>query len=345
MFFKLIMYNLSGDNMKKINLVTGASGHLGFTIVKTLKENNEFVRVLLRSDAALEYLERYVDEVFYGDVTNADDVLKACDNVSIVYHSAALITLGREMKVEVHKINVEGTKNIIDACLKNNVKRLVYVSSAHAIDFKNKKEIIREKQYLEAKKVKGNYAKSKAEASNMVIDANSKELETICIMPTAIIGPNAFKDSPFNGFLSMHKRKKMKVYLKGCYNFIDVRDTAEVIYSASTVGNPGNSYIISGTVMTVKEILDFLETKTDIKSPKIKIPLPILRIAAPVIEMGANLMKKRALFNSHTVYTLNSNPNFDNSKAINELGLNVRDVRDSLYEQYIFLNEINKKTE
>ena len=323
-------------------LVTGASGHLGYTICKVLKEQNYKVRVLIRSDSCLSYLSEFVDEVSYGDVTDFDSLVKATSGVERVIHSAGLITIGHEKKKEVYKVNVDGTKNVVEACLLNSVTRLVYVSSAYAVGYKTNSEIIVEKEFYDEKLVHSNYAKSKALSSSYVLGIDQSKLQTVVCMPTGIIGPGAYKGSHLGNFLRLIYKRKMPCSLKGSYNFVDVRDTADAVVNAMLIDKSGESYLIGGENMTVSEILNFLGEKGHVKVPTFECPLFLVRAVAPFVEFGSWIAHKDPLFTGNAVSVLNSNDNFDCSRAKNELGLKIRPVEESLFEQYCFVNNIEQ---
>ena len=328
--------------VKKPILVTGGSGHLGFIICKQLKELGYNTRVLIRSKSCLSYLGPFADEVYYGDVTDLESMKKASYGVDFVIHSAALITIGHEKKKELYKVNVSGTMNVVDACLQNSVKRLVYVSSAYALGFKTKDEILSERDYYDPDLVHSNYAKSKAISSSFVLGVDQSKLQTIVCMPTGIIGPYAYRGSHLGKFLELIHKRKMPCSLKGSYNFVDVRDTASAIINALSAPSSGRSYLIGGENMTIDEILEFIGERAKIKTPKIKCPLFVIRAVAPFIELGGTITHKNPLFTGNAVKVLNGNDHFDCSRAISELNLKNRPARESLYEHYCFVNHLEE---
>ena len=112
-------------------LVTGAAGHLGANLVRALLAQGRSVRALVYRDRrALEGLEL---EIFQGDVSNPASMEEACAGCEIVYHLAVFISLRDEDWPRMKAINVEGTRNVVEACLKQGVRRLVHVSSVHAL--------------------------------------------------------------------------------------------------------------------------------------------------------------------------------------------------------------------
>src|SRR4051812_18105307 len=114
-------------------LVTGATGFLGGWMVRKLLDEGVSVRILQRHSSHLEDLEGLSLEHAEGDVTNAKSLVEASSGVNAVFHLAGLIGYSRAQREAMQKVNVDGTQNVIDACIKNKVDRLVHLSSVVAV--------------------------------------------------------------------------------------------------------------------------------------------------------------------------------------------------------------------
>ena len=114
-------------------LVTGASGFLGAWLVRRLLEEGLDIRILRRSTSKLDELEGLKFESSEGDVTNAQSLVEACRGVDSVFHLAGLIAYSRAQREAMEKVNIEGTRNVIEACLQTGVRRLVHLSSVVAV--------------------------------------------------------------------------------------------------------------------------------------------------------------------------------------------------------------------
>ncbi len=329
---------------KKRYLITGATGHLGAGLLRELRKHDIIIRIIIRSHTCPDYLQDYVDELYYyEDVSTDFKALKeAMKDVDVVIHAAALISILSGRKKKVYQTNVEGVKNVIKACQEAGVKRLVHVASVHALGYKNKKQIIDETCSTNPKYLHGNYAKTKATATNLVLDASSDTFETVVVMPSGIIGPYDYRaGSPFGAFLKFYARGKMPAYLKGEYNFVDVRDVSAAIYEASVRGKRATAYLLSGEVITVKEILDSLQVTSSIPTPKLCVPIFLARLVAPFVELHGRMFHKEPFFTPYSLNTLTSNPNCNNARARQDLGFEVRDVKESLRDQYLFMTELD----
>ena len=115
-------------------LVTGASGHVGNNLVRTLLAEGRNVRVLIHRDSAT--LDKLDVEKIQGDIRDADSLNAAVKGADTVYHLAAMVSIGTSGWDDLHSINTLGTRNITQACLNNGVRRLVHFSSIDAIEQK-----------------------------------------------------------------------------------------------------------------------------------------------------------------------------------------------------------------
>mgnify|MGYP005805704425 CR=1 FL=1 len=125
-------------------VVTGASGHIGNVLVRELIKNGYEVKAFVLENENVEYLKELQIEICYGDVRNIESLEKAFQGAEIVFHLAGIIDIGTTKRKTIYSVNVEGTKNVLQACKKEKVKKLVYTSSVHAIAEKPIGEVITE---------------------------------------------------------------------------------------------------------------------------------------------------------------------------------------------------------
>ena len=330
---------------KKIIVVTGATGHVGVGLLHELKKRNEFVRAVVTKDGKHDYIKNLCNEIVIGDVRDIDCLEKIFKGASVVYHLAGIITIGAENKSLLKSVNIDGTKNVINACKKCGVKRLIYTSSVHAISIIKKGLIMKEQKQYNEKKLIGNYAKSKAIATDMVLKANSKKLETVVCFPSGVIGPYSYKLSNIGQLILDFANKRMPLYFDGAYNYVDVRDVAFGLAQAEILGKPGAGYILANRVMSIKEMLDILEAKTGVKKAKYKLPIWLLKIFAPFAELYYFIFKKKPVFTRYSLYTLSVNAEFSSDKAKKDIKYKTRDLKTSFEDEIDFVLNLkeNKK--
>lgn len=322
--------------------VTGATGHIGCVLVRQLISKSFDITVLVRKESDLTPLKNLNIKYIYGDILDCDALCKGISDADIVFHLAGLIEIGSGNYEKLYKINYVGTKNVADICLKYN-KRLLYMSSVHAIEELPKNEIMHETNSFDSTKIHGNYGKTKALATEYIYKLGTQSnLNCIIVHPSGIIGPYDYRISSLTQMIVTYSRGKMPAYIEGMYNFVDVRDVCDACITAAMSSSNAECYLLTGDQITVPHLMELLNTITGIAKPKLKIPYFLAVIAAPFAELFSRLTRKTLMFTSYSIRTLRSNGNFDNSKAKSELGFNIRPIYETLYDTYIWLKENNK---
>jgi dihydroflavonol-4-reductase len=217
-------------------VVTGASGHVGANLVRKLREKGRRVRVLVHRDRrAFEGLDI---ETATGDILDTWSLVSAFDGAEYVYHLAVHISISKRDAAEAARLNREGTRNVVDACMEAGVRRLVHFSSIHALSSKPRDEMIDESRPL-AEPSDPVYDRSKADAERVVLEAVEKGLDAVIVNPTAILGPWDFKPSYMGKFLLALCHHEFKSLVKGGFDWVDVRDVVQGALTAEQRGRKG----------------------------------------------------------------------------------------------------------
>lgn len=328
--------------MKRIYIVTGASGFLGNNIIRMLEhDDNAEVRAFVLNGESISSLNNLKCSIYYGDVTKADtlnSVFDGCDGVEIfVIHCAAVVYIKSKYNSRVYDVNVNGTKNIVNKVLEYNAK-LIYVSSVHAIPEKSDGNLISEVSIFNPDDVVGLYAKTKAEAARYVMDSvKDKGLNACIVHPSGILGPYDFSNSHLTALVREIVRGKLPMCVKGGYDFVDVRDVAKGIIMACDKGKMGECYIMSGEFVSIKKLADLVCDVVGKKRIKVVLPIMIAKIVAPFYEMYYNVKGKTPLFTKYSLYTLSSNSNFSNEKAKRDLGFVNRNITDTVKDMVMWI--------
>ncbi len=327
--------------MKRLYLVTGAYGHLGHTIVEQLLARGEEVRGLALPCDSIPAPVRRGLEIYQGDVCDPhslEDFFRVDEDCDIVViHTAGIVSIASKFNQKVFDVNVIGTKNIVDMCRKTGVKRLIHVSSVHAIPEKAKGEIITEVSRFDYRKVKGLYAQTKAKATQIVLNAAARGLDAVVVHPSGILGPGDYGHGHLTQLVSDYLNGRLSACVKGGYDFVDVRDVAAGILAAVDKGRKGECYILSNRFYPVQELLDTLHEVTGRKKIKTVLPLWFAKGTAPLAEMYYKILKQPPLFTRYSLYTLTGNGYFSHEKADRELGYTTRDMRETLRDTATFL--------
>lgn len=343
--------------MKKTFIVTGATGFVGNNLVRQLIKENYAVLAHARSINKAEEVFKGVNvELAYGDICSMQTVeqlfIKARNLANggeiIFVHTASVVRIGGTKKQYENMaiVNSTGTQNVIESCLKNNC-RLLYVSSVHAIPERRKRRLITEIETFDPNKVIGKYAKSKAQATQLVMDAiKQRNLDAVIVHPSGITGPNDYSSTHLYQMVEDYIDGRIPAATTGGYDFVDVRDVAKGIIAASLNGKSGDCFLLSNKYYTVREILDYLQKITKGKKIKLTLPIFIAQLGQPFLTMAARIAKKRPLYTSYSLYTLKSNSNFSHARATAKLGYVPRGIYESLTDTHAFIlsrRNTNKK--
>jgi dihydroflavonol-4-reductase len=310
-------------------LVTGATGHVGNVLVRKLLERGEKVRALILPGECRESISGLNVEACEGDILNLDSVFKSMRGVRGVFHLAGVISIMPGSNSFVHKVNVDGTKNILRAAMESGIKKLIYTSSIHAIK-RVEDGIIDEKVPYDTNNPYGAYDRSKAEATLDVLNAAHSGLEAVVTCPTGVIGPFDFRGSMMGAVIHDAAIAKPALYVDGAYDFVDVRDVADGLISAAESGKRGESYILSGQKITVRYMLETVREITGRNFLQLKIPFDLAKFAALFTPLYYQFANATPRFTPYSLEVLKSNSNISHAKATRELGYAPRSLYESL---------------
>lgn len=324
--------------MGKTYIITGANGHLAQTIIRKLRKKDCEIRGLI---LPTEYNEDDGNVRYYkGDITRPETMQEIFTGIdypkTIVIHAAGLITIGNEITSALYNVNVVGTRNMIEVCRKYGVSRLVYVSSVHAISEGDGLRVITETKYFSKDLVKGAYAKTKAEATQAVMEAIDEGMDAVVVHPSGILGPGDDGRNHITQLIQSYMKGKLPGGVTGGYDFVDVRDVADGVIAAAEKGRKGECYILSNRFVPIPDLMKYMQKATG-GPKKICFPLSLAKMMAPVFEWAGKVTKKRPLFTRYSLHTMESNGRFSHDKATMELGYSPRDMMDTVSDTINYL--------
>lgn len=317
--------------MKRLYIITGASGHLGSTIIRLLMKTGAAVRgLILPSETPPENQNiTYIT----GDVREKESLRPLFEHTEgyevYVIHAAGIIDISEQVSPLLYDVNVTGTKNILALCREYSVKRLLYVSSVHAIPEANPYSVMHEVQHFSPDQVTGGYAKTKAEATQAVLDAAKEGLHAVVVHPSGILGPYDRTGNYLVQMVTDYVHGKLPACVDGGYDFVDVRDVADGCLKAIEKGKRGECFILSNRHYEIKDILHITKHYCGGKRLPV-LPMWIARAAAPFISWVCKLRKQRPLYTKYSLYTLSSNDRFSHDKATVELNYCPRDLTQTI---------------
>jgi dihydroflavonol-4-reductase len=312
-------------------VITGATGHIGNVLVRELIARGQTVRALVLPDDDLRPLLGLNAEIAYGDVTDLQSLKSAFDGADLVFHLAGIVTIMPSMKKVLERVNVGGVRNVAEACRATGVHRLIYTSSIHAIAEPPHGTVIDETQLFDPGRVLGDYARSKARATLLLLDEVHKGgLNAVICCPTGIIGPWDYGISDIGQLILDFASGYLKSYVRGAYDFVDVRDVARGLFLAAEKGQPGRHYIFSGAQVQVSELMKELERNIGHPAPTFEIPPIIARAAGVLASVYYRIIRRRPVFTAYSIDVLRSNSQVSSARAREELGFTIRPWQDSI---------------
>jgi dihydroflavonol-4-reductase len=328
---------------KHLALVSGANGHLGNNLVRLLIQKGIPVRATVRNINNKTPFHGLDCEVVQADITDKASFVKALQGVETFYAVGASFKLwARDPKKEIYDVNMEGTRNTIEAAAAAGVKRMVYVSSIAALNYTK----------LPTKESNGYnpdrrdmYYNSKNDGELLAFKlAKELGIELVSVMPSAMIGSEAFL--PLNvsyGILRLILNRQIPMDTRITLNWVDVKDVAEGCYLAAQKGRPGERYILANeqcmTITDTTRLAQELYPALNLKIPG-RVPKFMLFAIAGMMELSARMNNKAPVLTRKDIAMFAGlQQNFDISKARNELGFNPKSPRQAVTEALAYLVE------
>ena len=319
-------------------LVSGGEGALGKTVISMLLQRGEKVRILMSelSDTRI-YRNNPNIEICYGISTDKDSMIEFFDledpRSAVLFHTDEYVSLSDATNLTMRRVNVIGAENIVDMCLKRKVGKLVYLSSAYALNPEVKGEDLT--IHFDRNKVDGEYAKSKAEAAAYVMEKVSlNRLNAVMVLPTFIIGPGYSEDYEINKVLNSYLNNGTIPPKQGGRAFVDVRDVANAMLTLADKGEPGAGYIVSGDYKTSGEFFqDVNEIQGNDAPVKTASKLVMSKSLAKLVDFYYKITHKENPKEAYTLFSDNPDARFeDNSKGIlPELTISFKDsLKDTI---------------
>ena len=324
-------------------LVTGANGHLGNNLVRLLISKGIPVRASVRNIKNKEPFAGLNCEVVQSDISDKQSLVNALQGVETFYAVGAVFKLwAKDPKKEIYDVNIEGTKNIVEAAVEAGVKRIVYVSSIAALNYST---LPTKESYGQNPDRRDMYYNSKNDGEKLAFElAKKHNIELVAVLPSAMIGSTAFAPlSVSYNIINLILKKEIPVETKITLNWIDVKDVAEGCYLAAIKGKNGARYILANEKCTsIKEttqIAQELFPELKIKLP-VAVPKPILFMIAWFMEMGSKISGKAPLLSTKDIAMFSGlQQDFDITKARTELGFNPKNSKQAVTEAMKYLQE------
>ena len=327
-----------------LTLVTGATGFIGGNLARELCRRDYQVRALVRPGSNTLTIQDTPVETVPGDILDPESLTRAMKGCQTVFHCAAAYTYWAKDPGMIHRTNVEGTANVLEAAREAQVDRVVYTSTVSTMGSPNGM-LADEDTPLEPSHLVGNYKRSKYRAEQVALTMAAQGLPVVVVNPTFPVGPWDVKPTPSGRMVLDFLLGRIPTYVATGMNLVDVQDVAAGHILAMEKGRPGERYVLGNQNVTLKEILDMLQDLTGQPAPRWRTPL-WLAIGAAYLD---NLVEDKLLHREPRLplegLKVSKTPMYvDCRKAVEELGQPQSPVETALERAVRWFNDYGYTT-
>jgi len=313
-------------------LVTGATGFVGANVARLLVAEGHRVRVLARPASGLRALEGCAVDVVRGDILDPVSVAGAIQGCAQVFHVAADYRLWAKDPAEIYRNNVDGTRTVLEACMRARIERVVYTSSVGTLGLPRDGGLGTENTPVRLDDMIGPYKRSKFLAERLAEEYAGRGLPVVIVNPSNPIGPWEVKPTPTGQMILDYLRRRMVATLDTGLNLIHVADVAWGHLLAAQQGRVGEKYILGCQNRSLTEIFRILEGITGIRAPRVRVPHALIYLVALVNEGVARATGHPPRVPLTGVRMARKRMYFSAAKAVRELGLPQTPVEQGLRE-------------
>lgn len=320
-------------------LVTGADGLLGSNLVRELLSRGHAIRAFVQPGRQQKTLEGLPIEKFAGNLLNPDEVINSAEGCDAIIHCAASTAVWPIRSEIINKVNIDGTKNIIQAVYKNNIQRLIYVGTANSFGFGSKSQPGVEGNPYKSATYGLDYMDSKYKAMQVVLEeVKTNKLPAVIVNPTFMFGP--YDSTPSSGAMIVALYKgKVPGYTKGGRNYLCAKDAAVAIANALTKGRVGECYILGNENLSYREIFTKISSTIGVKSPSLAIPSVFAKLYGRIGSIVGNVTGNAPAI-SYPLARISADEHYYNpAKARTELGLPQTPVETGIRESFEWLKK------
>jgi dihydroflavonol-4-reductase len=310
--------------------VTGATGFIGASLVRELLREGYSVRALVRPGSDRRNLAGLDLELWEGDLRDRGSLERGLAGCDTLYHAAADYRLWTRRPADMYEINVDGTRNILDAALTRGLSRVVYTSSVGTLGNPGNGVPGNESTPVTLADMVGHYKKSKFLAERAAESFVARGVPLVIVNPSTPVGALDVKPTPTGKIIVDFLNRRMPAYLDTGLNLIDVADCARGHLLAARHGKIGEKYILGNENLTLRNIFAMLAEITELPAPKVRLPYTPILLAAYVNEALSRMTRREPLIPLAGVQMARKFMFFDASKAVSELGLPQSPVADAL---------------
>jgi dihydroflavonol-4-reductase len=325
------------------SLVTGAAGFIGSHLVRVLLDAGHEVRALHLPGESLDNLAELGGggrplTLVAGDVTEASSMREAVAGMDRVFHVAALYELWSRDPGRMDRINVGGTRTVLEEAARAGVPRVVYTSSIARFGGQGPGRRATEESPFALGTTGDRYARSKAEAHEVALEQARRGLDVVIVAPTGPIGPGDIRPTPTGRLLQTAASLPVCVVTRTVTNFADVRDIARGHLLAAEKGRQGESYLLGNQDLSLAELGRLAHRVRGVRRPVVEVPAAVALAAGHAALAVAERTGRQPLLTPAAVRIAELGLAADCSKAVRELGLPQTPLEVALRDAFAWWN-------
>ncbi len=342
------------SNRNKMILVTGGSGLVGSHLLFELARRGNKIRALKRESTNLFWVReifsfydpinsvKFFDMIEWvdGGLDDFDLLMKYLDRVDSVYHCAAMVSFDPSHKEKMLSVNIDGTANLVNACLETGVRRFCHCSSVAALGKVTDDKVIDEKMVWQTSKSNSNYAISKFGAEREVWRGAEEGLDVVIVNPTIILGPGDTSRSSSKIFDTI--ARGLKFYTMGKTGFVDVRDVARAMVQLAESDIKGLRFVLNSQNLTYKDFFEVLARQARVKAPYIKAGAWLLGLAWRLQWVKSKVTRRPPLVTKETAASALRYSLYSSKKIVESLDFKFYSIDDAVRNLASFHGNKNK---
>ncbi len=310
--------------------ITGATGLIGSTITKKLLEKGKRVRALKRKDSNLSLLENLTSQIDWieGDILDTMVLEKAMEGVTHVVHAAAVVSYAPNRHQQMFTVNVEGTRNVVNTCLRLGIQKLIHISSIASLGRNKQQEEIDEKSEWKESDYNTFYAQTKYFSELEAWRGVEEGLNTVILNPSIVIGAGDWEKSSTK--ILKYAFEEKKLYPPGNLNYVDARDIADITVLMLENNIVNERYIINADSVPYKIFLDKAAEKFNKKAPTVAVSNWMSALAWRWEKIKYLITGKEPLITKETVKLSRNSTVYNNQKLVTTLLFRYRSLEETL---------------
>lgn len=322
-------------------LITGSTGYIGSLLTVKLAEQGEDIRILVRKDPDLPAFRRPNIEVYKGDITDMPSLESAMQGISKVYHMAAYARLWAKEPDTFQKINVEGTRNVMEAAWNAGVNKIVYTSTAGVIGPSGEKPMTEDDPRITG--FFNAYEETKTKAEQLTMGYVQRGLDVSIVNPARVYGPGLDTGSnPVTKIVELYMKRKWHVIPGngedvGSYCHVD--DVVDGHITAMTKGGKGQRYIFGGENATFNELIRLIRKHSGVDKKLYHLPFPLMSFVSHAMKTWSTISGTAPMITPDWVRRYDYHWKLDSSKAVREIDYRIRSLDEGIQQTVAWIRK------